>query len=214
MFTGIVQKMGKIVELQRSGGAGRMTLDIAPWPEALQLGESIAVNGCCLTIAAIEGRHARFDLLEETFKRTCLGDKKVGQNVNLERAVRMGETIGGHMVTGHIDGTGRVREVRAVGSDRAYYIECPRPLLVQMVPKGSIAVDGISLTIVELGLDFFSMHIIPHTTAVTAIGELQPGNLVNLETDMIGKYVQRFLLAGGANGSADPQQGQWSVDKG
>lgn len=210
MFTGIVQKTGRIVDLQRTGGAGRLVLDIDPWVEPLQLGESIAVNGCCLTVAGLDGRKVRFDLLEETFKRTCLGDKQVGQRINLERAVRMGETIGGHMVTGHIDGTGKVREVRTVGSDRAYYIESPRPLLVQMVPKGSISLDGISLTIVELGMDYFSVHIIPHTTAVTAIGELQPGHLVNLETDMIGKYVQRFLLA---SATASPT-GTWSADKG
>jgi riboflavin synthase len=200
MFTGIIQKTGRIVELQRRGGSGRVLVESSAWDSPLVLGESIAVNGCCLTVAAMDGSRMRFDVLEETFARTCLGEKRSGQRVNLERALKAGDALGGHFVTGHVDGTGRVREVRQIGRDISVSIHPPRELLSGMVPKGSIALDGISLTIVELAPDFFSVHIIPHTIAETAIGELKSGDAVNLETDMIGKYVQRFLQSAPASG--------------
>ena len=193
MFTGIIQTAGRIVELQRSGGSGRLVLEASPWTSPLALGESIAVNGCCLTVAAIDGLRVRFDLLEETLAKTCLGEKHAGQRVNLERALRVGDSMGGHFVTGHVDGTGKVRAIRQVGRDRAYEIDAPPELLRGMVPKGSIALDGVSLTIVELTEIFFSVHIIPHTLAETAMDDLKPGDSVNLETDMIGKYVRRFF---------------------
>lgn len=194
MFTGIIQKTGKIVEVQRSGGSGRLVLETSPWETPLVLGESIAVNGCCLTVAAIDGNRIRFDLLEETFNKTCLGEKRTGQRVNLERALRVGDAMGGHYVTGHVDGTGTVRASRAMGRDWYVSVNCSSDLLAGMLPKGSIALDGVSLTIVELTLEFFSVHIIPHTLAETAIGELKAGDSVNLETDMIGKYVRRSLV--------------------
>lgn len=195
MFTGIIQKTGRIIEVVRSGGSGRLVMETSPWNPPVDLGESIAVNGCCLTAAAIEGLRIRFDLLEETFLKTCLGEKRSGQSVNLERALRVGDSMGGHFVTGHVDGTGRVRGVRQAGRDWIFEIACGRELLAGMLPKGSIALDGISLTIVELTEEFFSVHIIPHTIEVTALGGLKPGDAVNLETDMIGKYVQRALAA-------------------
>lgn len=193
MFTGIIQKTGKIVEVQRSGASGRLVLETSPWESPLVLGESIAVNGCCLTVAAIDGNRIRFDLLEETFNKTCLGEKHTGQRVNLERALRVGDAMGGHYVTGHVDGTGKVRESHAIGRDWYVSVNCSADLLAGMLPKGSIALDGISLTIVELTSEFFSVHLIPHTLAETAIGELKAGDSVNLETDMIGKYVRRSL---------------------
>lgn len=193
MFTGIIQKTGTIVEVARSGGAGHLVIEASPWPTALVLGESIAVNGCCLTVASLAGTRIRFDLLEETFRKTCLGGKRAGQRVNLERALFVGDAMGGHFVTGHVDGTGTVREVRAIGRDRVYSVNCVADLLSGMVPKGSIALDGISLTIVDLTKEFFSVHIIPHTIEVTALGDLKAGDAVNLETDMIGKYVLRYI---------------------
>lgn len=193
MFTGIIQKTGTIVEVQRSGGSGRLVLETSPWKSPLVLGESIAVNGCCLTVAAIDGNRIRFDLLEETFNKTCLGEKHAGQRVNLERALRVGDAMGGHYVTGHVDGTGKVRESRSLGRDWYVSVNCVADLLAGMLPKGSIALDGISLTIVELTPEFFSVHLIPHTLAETAVGELKPGDSVNLETDLIGKYVRRSL---------------------
>lgn len=193
MFTGIVQKTGRIVELQRQGRAGKLTLECEPWSTPLELGESIAVNGCCLTVARIDGRRFGFDVLEETFARTSIGGRTLGQRLNLERALTVGAAIGGHFVTGHVDGTGKVHDVRQIGRDWVYAIACAPDLLLGMVPKGSIAIDGISLTIVELTTAWFSVHIIPHTHDVTSISELKTGDPVNLETDMIGKYVQRIL---------------------
>ena len=196
MFTGIIQKTGQIVDLQRSSGSGWLAVETTPWDLPLVLGESIAVNGCCLTVAKIDGMKIRYDLLEETFRKTCFGEKRIGQTVNLERALRVGDSLGGHFVTGHVDGTGRVREVKQIGRDWSFGISCGRELLFGMVPKGSVALDGISLTIAKLTSEFFSVHIIPHTVEVTAIGELKTGDAVNLETDMIGKYAQRIVQAG------------------
>jgi len=200
MFTGIIQKAGKIAGLQRSGGSGRLFIEAPSWDSPLVLGESIAVNGCCLTVASVEGSQMRFDVLEETFRKTGLGEKQAGQRVNLERALRAGDALGGHFVTGHVDGTGRVGEVRQIGRDWSFGIACERGLLGGMVPKGSIAVDGISLTIVDLTNDGFSVHIIPHTMQETAMGDLKAGDAVNLETDMIGKYVQRFVQVASESG--------------
>lgn len=200
MFTGIIQKIGRIAEIKHSGGSGRLVIETTPWVAPLELGESIAINGCCLTVASFGGSQIRFDVLEETFQKTSLGEKRGGQRVNLERALCVGDSMGGHFVTGHVDGTGEVREVRQIGRDFVFRINSPAELLRGMVPKGSIALDGISLTIVELTGEFFSVHIIPHTIAETALSDLKAGDSVNLETDMIGKYVQRFLGGGEAGG--------------
>ncbi len=200
MFTGIIQKTGKIVEIRRSGGSGRLVIEASPWKSPLVLGESIAVNGCCLTVAAMDGSQLSFDVLDETFRKTSLGEKRSGQKVNLERALCVGDSLGGHFVTGHVDGIGEVREIKQIGRDWSFRINASSELLRGMVPKGSIALDGISLTIVELTGEYFSVHIIPHTIEETALGGLKSGATVNLETDMIGKYVQRFLRGADAAG--------------
>lgn len=198
MFTGIIQRLGVIERVTMSGAAGRITLrPNRPFDTPVRMGDSIAVNGACLTVAAIEGDSFCFDVLKETFDKTNLGEKTEGSVVNLERALALGDTLGGHIVTGHVDGTGVVRSIEAVDRDWKFTIECARNLLMLMVYKGSIALDGISLTVAELLDDGFVVHIIPHTMEETDMSEFKPGTRVNLEADILGKHVQRILEFGG-----------------
>jgi riboflavin synthase len=195
MFTGIVQKKGRIAAVERSGGSGRLSVEASAWDPALVTGESVAIDGVCLTLTGVKGLVMQFDLLKETFDRTHLGARRSGDSVNLERALRVGDALGGHFVTGHVDGVGTVRKITPVGRDWILEVACAPDLLLQMVGKGSIAVAGVSLTIVDLKRDAFTVHLIPHTWESTSLSALQPGQPVNLETDMLGKYVQRILSA-------------------
>ncbi|MDD3275536.1 MAG: riboflavin synthase [Kiritimatiellales bacterium] len=198
MFTGIIQRLGTIVDVKMHGASGRITLKPnRPFDFPINLGDSIAVNGTCLTVAAIEGDSFCFDVLTETFDKTNLGEKGPGSLVNLERALALGDTLGGHIVTGHVDGTGNVRRIDQVDRDWKFEIECPQNLLMLMVYKGSIAIDGISLTVAELKDDAFVVHIIPHTLEETDMAQFKPGTKVNLESDILGKHVQRILEFGG-----------------
>jgi riboflavin synthase len=193
MFTGIIQRLGIIERLERNEGHGRLLVRAGSWSPKLDLGESIAVEGVCLTVSDVQEEVLAFDVLKETFDRTNLGEKKVGARVNLERALKVGDLLGGHYVTGHVDGIGRVRKITPVGRDWILEITCDPELMAQMVRKGSIAVSGVSLTLVDLLGDGFTVHLIPHTWANTSLSDLSPGHAVNLETDTIGKYVQRLL---------------------
>lgn len=193
MFTGIIQKKGRVVAVERSGGPGRLAVAASPWERPLTIGESIAVEGVCLTLTGHRQDVLQFDLLNETFERTNLGDKRNGQHVNLERALRVGDELGGHFVTGHVDGVGTLRKLTPIGRDWILDVACAQELLAQMVVKGSIAVAGVSLTLVEVRRDGFTVHLIPHTWAETSLSELRPGDKVNLETDMLGKYVLRSI---------------------
>jgi riboflavin synthase len=198
MFTGIIQRLGTIQDVKMHGAAGRITLKPnRPFDAPVHLGDSIAVNGACLTVAAFAGDCFCFDVLKETFDKTNLGEKGPGSVVNLERALALGDTLGGHIVTGHVDGTGRVRRIDQVDRDWKFEIECAQNLLMLMVYKGSIALDGISLTVAELKDDAFVVHIIPHTLEETDMSEFKPGTKVNLESDILGKHVQRILEFGG-----------------
>jgi riboflavin synthase len=198
MFTGIIQRLGTIQDVKMHGAAGRITLKPnRPFDLPVKLGDSIAVNGACLTVAAFDGDSFCFDVLKETFDKTNLGEKGSGSVVNLERALALGDTLGGHIVTGHVDGTGRVRRIDRVDRDWKFEIECAQNLLMLMVYKGSIALDGISLTVAELKEDAFVVHIIPHTLEETDMSEFKPGTKVNLESDILGKHVQRILEFGG-----------------
>lgn len=198
MFTGIIQRLGTITDVKMYGAAGRITLKPnRPFDAPVNPGDSIAVNGACLTVAAFDGDCFCFDVLKETFDKTNLGEKGPGSLVNLERALALGDTLGGHIVTGHVDGTGRVRRIDPVDRDWKFEIECAQNLLMLMVYKGSIAIDGISLTVAELKDDGFVVHIIPHTLEETDMSEFEPGTRVNLESDILGKHVQRILEFGG-----------------
>jgi len=198
MFTGIVQRLGKIEAVEMQGEAGRIVLKPnRPFDRPVGLGDSIAINGTCLTVAAMEGDRLSFDVLGETFDKTNLGEKKPGDVVNLEQALALGDTLGGHIVTGHVDGTGTVAKIEEVDRDYKFTVACSRDMLMLMVYKGSIALDGISLTVAELFDDGFAVHIIPHTMQETDMSDFRVGTKVNLEADILGKHVQRILEFGG-----------------
>lgn len=198
MFTGIVQRLGHIVDITMEGTAGRITMiPSRPFDRPVSLGDSIAVNGTCLTVADMDAEKLMFDVLGETFDKTNLGDKTPGDVVNLEQALALGDTLGGHIVTGHVDNTGTVARIDEVGRDWKFTIECSRDMQMLMVYKGSIAVDGISLTVAELTDNGFVVHIIPHTMQETDMSEFKVGTKVNLEADILGKHVQRILEFGG-----------------
>jgi riboflavin synthase len=198
MFTGIVQRLGSITEITMEGSAGRITVKSnRPFDRTISLGDSIAVNGTCLTVAAMADDTLMFDVLGETFDKTNLGEKKPGDLVNLEQALALGDTLGGHIVTGHVDNTGTVAKVEEVDRDWKFTIDCSRDMLMLMVYKGSIAIDGISLTVAELTDTGFIVHIIPHTIQETDMSEFKAGTKVNLEADILGKHVQRILEFGG-----------------
>ena len=190
MFTGLVQQVGKLEQISFQGDAGRLVLS-ARFDAPMQIGESIAVNGACLTLVEQSGPRLVFDVLRETFDKTSLRDKPAGSPLNLERALRMGDPLGGHLVSGHVDGTGVLRHIDPVGRDRILRIQAGS-LVREMVPKGSIAIDGVSLTLVDVDPDRTecSVHVIPHTWSQTALASLSQGSRVNLETDMVGKYVR------------------------
>ncbi len=194
MFTGLIQQVGSLVRRETAGGL-RLVIAADSWTPPLAIGESVAVNGVCLTVAGLQERTFTCDVLRETLDRTSLGARQPGGALNLERALRMGDPLGGHMMTGHVDGTGTLVQKRAVGRDWVLTITCAGALLRGMVLKGSIAVDGISLTIAGLDSRSFSVHIIPLTWNQTNLSQLRVGDVMNLETDIIGKHVRRRLEA-------------------
>ncbi len=193
MFTGIIEGLGAIVGIRPSGEGKRLTIDADYLLDQTKIGESIAVNGACLTAVEISGKRFEVDLSPETLARTTFGKAKIGDRVNLERALRFSDRIDGHLVSGHIDGIGSVKSRKITGNAIIIIISVPASLLNYMITKGSVAVDGISLTINNCGRESFDVSIIPHTAKLTTIGFKRVGDHVNIETDMIGKYVERFI---------------------
>lgn len=194
MFTGLIETTAEICGRNISGNAGKLRLRSSKTLENLVRGESIAVNGACLTLESwsTDGT-LEFHTLEETLNRTNLGSIKIGGLVNLERALQVGDRLGGHIVTGHIDSTAEFLGMRRQGDDIEYRVALPEELKPYMAPKGSIALDGVSLTLVDISEDSFSVHLIPVTLEETALGRRQVGDAMNLEADLLGKYVQRQL---------------------
>lgn len=192
MFTGIVQYVGTITNLRDEGGLRRLLVDLGPLSAGLAEGDSIAVNGACLTAAGLEKSSAWFDVVKPTLEKTTLGLLHRGGKVNLERALRLDQGLSGHLVQGHIDGVASVSAIRSGGG---YVVEfASEPALTDlMVPQGSLAVDGVSLTLIDVGADRFSVALIPTTLEKTTLGALAVGAKVNIETDIIGKYVLKFL---------------------
>ena len=195
MFTGLVEGTGQVSALSTLKGSTRLTIDAGPLAKGTLMGDSVAINGCCLTVTSIDHAHLGFDLLAETLACTNLGHLRPGSMVNLERALPAQGRYGGHFVTGHIDATGVIRGWEQKGDDYELRIGIDPKQGIYLVPKGCIAVDGISLTVAEVGHDNFSVWIIPHTRAVTALRERATGDLLNLEFDLLAKYTEKILAS-------------------
>jgi riboflavin synthase len=198
MFTGIVEEVGAVVEVARGRQTARLEVEAALTTEGSEVGASVAVNGVCLTVVTRRPRGFAFDLGPETLAVSALGHLEVGDGVNLERPLRFGGTLGGHLVLGHVDGVGTVEEVSRVESTARVRIALAGPELEPLlIPKGSVAVDGVSLTVAALGRQMFEIMLIPHTLSATTLGRLRAGRRVNIEADVIGKYLQRALALKG-----------------
>lgn len=193
MFTGLVEETGSVVRLDHGDRSARLTVAAAIVGSDTRIGDSIAVNGCCLTVIEIDARQLTFDAIPETLKRTNLGALTPGTRVNLERPLRTDARLGGHFVQGHIDGVGTVTAVTPDDNAVILEIAAPEALHRYFVEKGSVAVDGVSLTVAELRPTGFTIWTIPHTREVTTLGERKPGDFVNLECDLLGKYIERLL---------------------
>jgi riboflavin synthase len=197
MFSGIVEEAGTVQGIEETRRSIRLIVKASECGRGLKLGDSVAVNGCCLTVVKLAGRAPRrmlhFDLLRETWERTNLQFARAGALVNLERSLRFDDRLGGHFVTGHIDGVGRIARWERAGKDHVLDIAAPPEVMRYIVYKGSVAVDGISLTVAGVKRKEFRIWIIPHTFDVTALRERSVGDAVNLEADLIGKYIEKFL---------------------
>lgn len=193
MFTGIIEHLAEVVGVARRGGLTVLTVSARPPLEGVARGESIAVDGVCLTVTAVAGERLSFEVVPETLSRSTLGRRRAGDLVNLERSLRLGELVGGHLVLGHVDGVGRIGGLRAAGGEVEMTVEVPEELTGQMLPKGSVAVDGVSLTLVRVEPGRFSVALIPYTREHTALGRKRVGEAVNIETDYLGKWVLRAL---------------------
>lgn len=208
MFTGIVEEVGTVRSVERAGGTTRIAIDASTTLEGSDLGASVAVNGVCLTVVATGAGGFAFDVGPETLARTTTGRLVAGTRVNLERPLRFGGALGGHLVLGHVDGVATVASVARVESTaRVRIAYTDRALDTLMIPQGSVAVDGVSLTVAALGTGWFEVMLIPHTLGATTLGRVEVGDGVNLEADVIGKYVVRSLAvrrAGTPPGGAGP----------
>ncbi|GMA58485.1 riboflavin synthase alpha chain [Alicyclobacillus sacchari] len=201
MFTGLVEELASVVRVDGNTHGALFELAADKIMSDMQLGDSIAVNGVCLTVERMHGQHFFVSAVPETLRRSNLGHLQAGDVVHVERAMPANGRFGGHIVSGHIDGTGHVREVRHDGIARVFSIEVDPSLIRYMVDKGSVCVDGVSLTIMRVAGNAFSVSIIPHTRGVTRFGSLRPGEMVNIECDIVAKYVERLLGQGAAEGT-------------
>lgn len=196
MFTGLIEEVGTIRTMTQAGLAMQLTIACDKVLQGTALGDSIAVNGICLTVTHLGSDHFTADVMPETIKRTNLSRLTHGASVNLERAIAAGQRMGGHFVQGHVDGIGKLTERRPYENAILFRFQVPADLAQYMIEKGSIAVNGISLTIVETGADFFTVSVIPHTLAQTQLQKAVTGDWVNIECDMIGKYIAKFINKG------------------
>lgn len=206
MFTGIIEGLGTISKLRPSGQGRRIAITADFGLGQTKIGDSIAVNGACLTAVRIDSNRFEADLSPETILRTTFGKASTGDRVNLERALRFSDRLDGHLVSGHIDGVGEITEMKSSGNVILISFSADESLTRYMIPKGSIAVDGISLTINHCSRNGFEVSIIPHTAGLTSLGFKKKGEHVNLETDMIGKYVERFVRAPGQDRTGNKEK--------
>ena len=193
MFTGIVKELGEVVEATEAGGGRTLVVRAPVTAGQTAVGDSVAIDGCCLTATGVEGQDLSFKAVPETISRTTLGDLERGRQVNVEPAIRAGDALGGHYVQGHVDAVGRIESVEAEGEGLRVFVEAPDSVLRYCVEKGSITVDGVSLTVAELAERAFAVALVPHTLEATTLRDLRPGQPVNLEADVLAKYVENLL---------------------
>ena len=193
MFTGIVRELGTVISLEDATDGRALVVRAAETAARTAAGDSVALNGCCLTATDVDGDLIAFHAVPETISRTTLAKLRPEARVNVEPALRAGEPLGGHYVQGHVDGVGRVQSVEAEGDGLRVFVEAPGEVLRYCVEKGSVTVDGVALTVAELAEDAFGVALVPHTIAATTLSELRPGQAVNLEADVLAKYVERLL---------------------
>jgi riboflavin synthase len=198
MFTGIVEELGAVAAIKVNHDGGRLTLTAPKVTDGLKIDESVATNGVCLTVVAVHGQQFEADLAPETLSRTNLGQLKPGDRVCLERSVTLDTRMGGHLVQGHIDGTASIMSIEAQGIQRFIRFQGPPEIVRYIVPKGFIALDGASLTVIDASKDAFSIALIPHSAELTTLGFKTAGDCVNVEVDLIAKYVERFMEVRGA----------------
>jgi len=195
MFTGIIEEVGTVLALRPEGNVARLAIRAEVVREGLHVGDSLATNGVCLTVERIEPAQLLLTMMPETLRRTTLQHLKPGDRVNLERALQFNGRLGGHLVAGHVDGVGVLLQITGVGEERVLTFSMPRELARFIAPKGSITIDGISLTVVDAGTDTFSVSLIRHTLANTTLATLTVGSRVNLEVDLLARYLDRLLTA-------------------
>ena len=196
MFTGIVEELGKVKSLKRTSRESSLVISASEIMSDMHVGDSIAVNGVCLTVVIFSEREFTVDVMNETYMRSSLGNLRIGDEVNLERAMSANGRFGGHIVSGHIDGTARIKACFDDGNAKWYEISAGPELLDGIVMKGSVAIDGISLTVAKVSPSSFSVSVIPHTLDATVLRNKRPGDTVNIETDVIGKYIKQFATGG------------------
>ncbi|HZX48190.1 MAG TPA: riboflavin synthase [Nitrospirota bacterium] len=193
MFTGIIEELGTVKGVRRQSEGIRLSVTAKLVMDGMKTGDSIAVNGVCLTVTEFDNSSFTADVSGETVKRSNLGKQRAGDRVNLERPMKLSDRLGGHLVAGHVDGIGVVRGVEKKGGMLLFNFEVPTEIQQYLIQKGSIAIDGISLTVNEVKGNRYTVTVIPHTTEMTTLGFKKTGDMVNLEADMIGKYVERFI---------------------
>ncbi len=196
MFAGIIHGLGRVEKLSTAKGNGKaaqMTVDLGRLAKGLKIGDSVSINGACLTVVGIKNNKASFEMVGETMKKTALGSLTIGDKVNIEQSLRVGDTIDGHFVLGHVDGVGIIAEKIKQKNQTKLWIKIDKKLMKYIVPKGSVAIDGISLTVVDVAKDKISVALIPHTLAVTTLGIKRKSDKVNVEMDLLGKYARKVL---------------------
>lgn len=209
MFTGIIQEVGSIAVSERFGGGVRLSVRGALVSRELAVNDSVAVNGVCQTVVALEGEIFRVEAVEETLRKTTLGDLSAGASVNLELPLRLSDRLGGHMVQGHVDGIGVIASVVKQSASWLVSVQFPPDFSRYVIPVGSIAIDGISLTVAKLEGNRLTVSVIPHTLANTTLGSARSGDRVNLEFDLVGKYIERMVTTGSGKGISADMLAQW-----
>ena len=193
MFTGIIEYLASVKKLSLKAGGAELFLDIGSFNDNIEMGESIAINGACLTVKEVSGKNIAFDVSSETLKKTTLGKLRNAEKVNIERSLRVGDRLGGHFVTGHVDGVGTIKEKKETADQCTMSFSVENKFTDMMIEKGSVAIDGISLTIVDIANGVFTVALIPFTLASTTLGFKKVGDQVNIEIDMMGKWIKKLL---------------------